>query len=185
LHCALGDKTGKGRHRRWHNGVRAAGLFSGQVERVQIFTPGRHMFHLVTGSDPQDNPLLIFDFTKNPRPRQINPAMSTEMERILIRAVEYKPESRFSSAAEMRDMLAAHLEKLQSGQVSYGIRPTSWAAKRSRFETVVLRILRRALPRTISSAPIVARDNPSASEAARRRSWRGHGQARVAGTAGT
>jgi serine/threonine-protein kinase len=78
------------------------------------------MFHLVTGSDPQDNPLLIFDFLKNPTPRQINPAISNEMERLLMRAVEYKPEGRFYSAAEMRDALVGHLEKLRAGAVTYG-----------------------------------------------------------------
>ncbi|HKS28904.1 MAG TPA: protein kinase [Pyrinomonadaceae bacterium] len=101
-------------------------LFSGKVEpRSDIYSLGATMFHLLTGSDPQDNPLLIFDFTKNPRPRQINPAMSTEMERMLMRAVEYKPENRFRSAAEMRDTLISHLEKLRSGQVSYGAAPAA------------------------------------------------------------
>src|SRR5437016_8090470 len=96
-------------------------LFSGQADaRVDIYSLGATIFHLLTGSDPQDNPLLIFDFTKNPRPRQINPALSSEMERLLIRAVEYKPEHRFQSGAELRDALASHLEKLRSGQVSYG-----------------------------------------------------------------
>lgn len=99
-------------------------LFSGKAEpRTDIYSLGATMFHLLTGSDPQDNPLLIFDFTKNPRPRQINPSISTEMERILMRAVEYKPEGRFRSAAEMRDVLANHLEKLRRGEVSYGSIP--------------------------------------------------------------
>jgi len=112
-------------------------LFSGQVEaRSDIYSLGATMFHLVTGSDPQDNPLLIFDFTKNPRPRQINPAMSSEMERILMRAVEYKPESRFRSAAELRDTLMAHLEKLQSGQVSYGIPAHELGGETVQVETV-------------------------------------------------
>jgi serine/threonine-protein kinase len=118
---------------RWVNkkekGVTAVGtmgyappeLFSGQADpRVDIYSLGATMFHLLTGSDPQDNPLLIFDFTKNPRPRQINPQLSSEIENLLIRAVEYKPEHRFHSGAEMRDALSAHLDKLRSGQVSYG-----------------------------------------------------------------
>src|SRR2546423_473236 len=118
---------------RWVNkkekGVTAVGtmgyappeLFSGKADpRVDIYSLGATLFHLLTGADPQDNPLLIFDFTKNPRPRQINPALSSEIERILIRAVEYKPEHRFQSGAEMRDALSHHLEKLRSGQVSYG-----------------------------------------------------------------
>jgi len=119
---------------RWVNkkekGVTAVGtmgyappeLFSGQADpRVDIYSLGATLFHLLTGSDPQDNPLLIFDFSKNPRPRQINQALSSEIERILIRAVEYKPEQRFQSGAELRDALAQHLEKLRSGQVSYGL----------------------------------------------------------------
>ncbi len=118
---------------RWVNkkekGVTAVGtmgyappeLFGGKADpRVDIYSLGATMFHLLTGSDPQDNPLLIFDFTKNPRPRQINPALSSEMERILIRTVEYKPEHRFQSGAELRDTLALHLEKLRTGQVSFG-----------------------------------------------------------------
>lgn len=96
-------------------------LFSGRVEpRSDVYSLGATIFHLLTGSDPQDNPLLIFDFSKNPRPRQIAPSVSSEMERILMRAVEYKPEDRFRSAGEMRDVLAEHLEKLMTGRVSYG-----------------------------------------------------------------
>lgn len=97
-------------------------LFSGRAEpRTDVYSLGATMFHLLTGSDPQDNPLLIFDFTKNPRPRQIAPAISTEMEKILMRAVEYTPEDRFPSSGQLRDALAEHLEKLMSGRVSYGV----------------------------------------------------------------
>jgi serine/threonine-protein kinase len=96
-------------------------LFSGRVEpRSDIYSLGATIFHLLTGADPQDNPLLIFDFSKNPRPRQIAPSISTEMERILMKAVEYKPEDRFRSAGELRDVLADHLERLMAGRVSYG-----------------------------------------------------------------
>ncbi len=97
-------------------------LFGGRVEaRSDVYSLGATMFHLLTGSDPQDNPLLIFDFSKNPRPRQISPSVSSEMEAILMRSVEYKPEDRFASAGHMRDALASHLEKLMSGHVSYGV----------------------------------------------------------------
>jgi serine/threonine protein kinase, bacterial len=97
-------------------------LFSGRVQPASdVYSLGATMFHLLTGSDPQDNPLLIFDFAKNPRPRQIAPSISSEMELILMRTVEYRPEDRYRTAGELRNELAVHLEQLMSGRVSYGI----------------------------------------------------------------
>ncbi|HUF03886.1 MAG TPA: protein kinase [Aridibacter sp.] len=118
---------------RWINkeekGVTAVGtmgyappeLFSGNVvPSSDIYSLGSTVFHLVTGADPQNNPLLIFDFEKNPRPRQINPRLSDQMESILMRAVEYNSEKRFSSAAEMRAALTDQLSNLNAGNVTYG-----------------------------------------------------------------
>jgi serine/threonine-protein kinase len=97
-------------------------LFSGRVQPASdVYSLGATMFHLLTGADPQDNPLLIFDFSKNPRPRQIAPSISTEMEQILMKTVEYRPEDRYRTAGELRNELAVHLEKLMSGRVSYGM----------------------------------------------------------------
>ncbi len=97
-------------------------LFSGQVEpRSDIYSLGSTMFHLLTGADPQNNPLLIFDFQKNPRPRQINPQLSDQMERILMRCVEYSADSRFNTADQLYEALADHLENLNRGTVSFGV----------------------------------------------------------------
>ncbi len=112
-------------------------LFSGNVEpRSDLYSLGATMFHLLTGNDPQDNPLLIFDFAKNPRPRQLNPALSNEMERILMRVVEYKPEHRFRSAGELRDVLAVHLDKLRVGAVTYGVAGSGQDVKTTAVEMV-------------------------------------------------
>lgn len=112
-------------------------LFSGRVQPASdVYSLGATMFHLLTGSDPQDNPLLIFDFSKNPRPRQIAPSLSTEMEQILMRTVEYKPEDRFRSAGDLRNELAIHLEKLMSGRVSYGMPAPQLGSETVQVQTV-------------------------------------------------
>ncbi len=112
-------------------------LFSGKVvPGSDIYSLGATMFHLLTGADPQDNPLLIFDFTKHPRPRQIMPALSNEMEAILMRTVEYKPENRFRSAGELRDALTAHLERVRTGQLTYGAPHEPASAKTVQVEMV-------------------------------------------------
>ena len=71
------------------------------------------MFHLLTGVDPQDDPLLIFDFTKNPKPRQLNPDLTLEIEALICRAVEYKPEDRWPSIREFGHELEKHLQQLK------------------------------------------------------------------------
>lgn len=90
-------------------------LFAGKVEaRSDIYSLGATMFHMLTGSDPQDNPLLIFDFSKNPMPRQINPAITPDMERILIKSVAHKPEDRQLSALELGRNLEEHNARLSN-----------------------------------------------------------------------
>lgn len=97
-------------------------LFSGRVQPASdVYSLGATMFHLLTGADPQDNPLLIFDFSKNPRPRQIAPSISTEMEQILMRCVEYRLEDRYHTAGELRNELVHHVEKLMQGRVNFGM----------------------------------------------------------------
>ncbi len=88
-------------------------LFSGQVEpRSDLYSLGATMFHLLTGEDPQENPLLIFDFSHNPRPRALNPDLSEGIERIIVKAVAHKIEARPRSAAEMKEELEQHLREL-------------------------------------------------------------------------
>ena len=99
-------------------------LFAGKVEpRSDIYSLGATMFHMLTGSDPQDNPLLIFDFSKNPRPRQINSSISLEMENLLIRSVAHKPEDRHKSALEFKRLLEEHALRLEARKKGESQRP--------------------------------------------------------------
>jgi serine/threonine-protein kinase len=90
-------------------------LFAGKVEpRSDLYSLGATVFHMLTGADPQDNPLLIFDFSKNPRPRQLNPNITPEMEQILTRTVAHKPEDRQVSALELMRVLEEHSARLEA-----------------------------------------------------------------------
>jgi serine/threonine-protein kinase len=89
-------------------------MYKGQSEpRSDIYALGAAMFHLLTGYDPTDTPLLIFDFGKNARPCQLAPELTPQMEQLLCRAVEFKAENRFPSAQVFGEELRAHLQRLQ------------------------------------------------------------------------
>jgi serine/threonine protein kinase len=88
-------------------------LFAGHVEPASdIYSLGATMFHLLTGHDPQDHPLVIFDFAKNPKPRHIDPEISPQMEAMIIKAVEYKCEDRYASVSILGKELKQHLRLL-------------------------------------------------------------------------
>ena len=93
-------------------------LFAGKAEpRTDLYSLGATMFHMLTGSDPQDNPLLIFDFSKHPRPRQINPKISANMEKLLMKAVSHDVADRPASALEFMRDLQEHAAQLGGGAV--------------------------------------------------------------------
>jgi eukaryotic-like serine/threonine-protein kinase len=90
-------------------------LFAGNVGPASdLYSLGATMFHLLTGKDPQDNPLLIFDFSKNPSPRVLNPSITERMEQIICRAVEHEAARRFPSARAFGMELEAHLNELKT-----------------------------------------------------------------------
>ncbi len=120
---SIGQKEEKGVTAVGTMGYAPPELFSGNVEpRSDIYSLGSTMFHLLTGADPQSNPLLIFDFQKNPRPRQINPQLSDQIERFLMRTVEYNAQARFGSAGEVRRFLEGHLENVKKANLTFGVK---------------------------------------------------------------
>ncbi len=77
--------------------------YRGVVEpQSDLYALGATLHHLLSGNDPR----LETPFTFHERPlRQVNPAISPEMEAVVMRALEYELTARWSSADEMRQAL--------------------------------------------------------------------------------
>ncbi len=71
-------------------------------QRTDIYALGATMHHVLTRQDPRVEPPFSF----HERPIQpANPTVSSELAQIVMRALEYEPERRFSSAEEMKRAL--------------------------------------------------------------------------------
>lgn len=67
-----------------------------------IYALGATLHHLLTRRDPRLEP--PFTFHEEP-PRLLNPVLSEELEAVIMKTLEYEPEKRFASAADMKDAL--------------------------------------------------------------------------------
>ncbi len=75
---------------------------------ADIYALGATMHHLLTRRDPRVEPPFSF----NERPiRQINPSVNIEVETVIQTALQYNPEDRFQSAAEMKEALIVAAKK--------------------------------------------------------------------------
>lgn len=72
--------------------------------RSDIFSIGRTMFHLLTGKDPTKMP-LVKDF---PTIREINPELSSGLEKIIIKATEEDKEKRYQSVGDLANALESY-----------------------------------------------------------------------------
>lgn len=78
----------------------------GQTDaRTDIYCLGATMYHLVTGCNPSEPPYEIKPI------RQINPTLSSGLERIIEKCVQRNPEDRYQSAAELMYALE-HYEEI-------------------------------------------------------------------------
>jgi eukaryotic-like serine/threonine-protein kinase len=76
--------------------------------QADIYSLGATLHHLLTKRDPR----LETPFTFAERPiRQINPAVSLEIETVINTALQYNPENRFQSTVEMKEALLAASRK--------------------------------------------------------------------------
>jgi outer membrane protein assembly factor BamB len=73
-----------------------------------IYALGATLHHLLTRRDPRLEP--PFTFHEEP-PRLLNPAVSEELDAVIMKALEYEPEKRFAGADEMKAALLRSLRK--------------------------------------------------------------------------
>ena len=78
---------------------------------ADIYALGASLHHLLTGRDPRLEP----PFTFSERPiSQANPAVSEELEAVVIKSLQYNPQNRFQSAVEMKEALRNTIKKSPS-----------------------------------------------------------------------
>jgi len=87
--------------------------------RTDLYASGIVFYEMVTGRVPfeADTPvaaLMKQAYEEPPPPREVNPDLPAEAERILLRALAKQPDDRYGSAAEMTDELRAVLADLQA-----------------------------------------------------------------------
>ncbi len=104
--------------------------YRGVVEpQSDLYALGATLHHLLSGNDPR----METPFTFHERPlRQVNPAISPEMEAVVMRTLEYELTARWSSAAELRqalqDVIGVVDAALQPKRSSAGVSLSSDAA---------------------------------------------------------
>lgn len=77
---------------------------------VDIYAAGTTLYRLTTGELPfkGDNEFAIRDsklFEEPPRPRKLNPEISSRLEKIIMKSISKEPSQRYQSASEMREAL--------------------------------------------------------------------------------
>jgi serine/threonine-protein kinase len=129
----------------------------GRVDsRADVFSFGVMLYEMVTGGRPFESPsavALLVAAAVDPveLPSKRNPFVTPELERVIMRCLEKKPENRYET---MRDLLA-DLEAVETAQLNSGSLPTL-AAHTSAVTAATTKIIARRQRRVVFGAIAVA-----------------------------
>ncbi len=84
--------------------------------RSDIYSLGVMLFEMATGRRPFENEtpysIAVMQVTQQPpSPRTVNPAISTAIEQVILKALKKKPENRYQTAVEMAEALKMAIER--------------------------------------------------------------------------
>ena len=82
--------------------------------RTDIYAFAATLYHLLTAVPPADAPQRVIDSSVLISPRQHNPALSKNIEAIILKGMSIAPEDRFQSAKLLADALQEQLDRLNS-----------------------------------------------------------------------
>ena len=115
--------------------------------RSDIFSFGAVLYEMATGRRPCEEtlPSRLIDAIVREHPvppRQLNPKISSELERIILKCLEKEPENRYQSAKELEvDLRRLQTPSSASPTLAVAAKPSHWRARKAKIAAVAIAIV--------------------------------------------